>query len=110
LDIKECVKIEEEEEGCWDTSECPEGMECKGANYRTVWVQEKWPLGHLEKRGDRGICVAKYEGVIKIKGITDFKTCDYCLSMIGRTFREGKGEAKLPPYHKHCRCWSEVEG
>ena len=106
LDTGECVKIDDEI-GCWDSDECPEGMVCKGANYTTVWVQG-WPLGHLEKRGTKGICVNPGEGVVVIEGIQDFKTCNYCLSMIGKTFRR-RETAILPPYHNHCRCWEREE-
>ena len=106
LDIGQCVRIEEAGE-CWDSDECLEGMECKGAEYRSVYVTG-YPWGHWEKRGTKGICVNKEEGVIVIEGIRDFKTCNYCLGMIGRVFKKGE-ESKLPPYHEHCRCWSREE-
>ena len=110
-DLGECVRIEEEARSCWKTNECPEGMECKGADYRTVWVQGGGKPGtYFEKRGDKGICVDKEERVIVIKGIRDFVTCNYCLGMIGKVFRIGEGgELRLPPYHDHCRCWPEEE-
>jgi len=52
---------------------------------------------------EAGICVDKDECIIRIKGIDDERTCDYCRYMWTQVGREG--EIKLPPYHEHCRCW-----
>jgi hypothetical protein len=53
-----------------------------------------------------GRCVKKERALIKIHGEIDDRSCDYCISKIGRFFYL-KG-AVLPPYHEHCRCWAEM--
>ena len=101
LDDGVCRKIEVGTK-CWDDSECPEGQVCKGVS-GTVWVQG-WPFGHIEGK-QPGICVEAGTVVIKIKGIDDETTCDYCRDMWTKPQKE-KG-ANLPPYHNRCRCWGE---
>lgn len=101
LDLGECVKIEKSK-SCEGNSDCPDGQICKGAE-GTRWVQDKWPFGSLEKRV-KGICVDPDVVVVRIDGIEDEKTCDYCRSMIGRVGLAS--QLNLPPYHNKCRCWA----
>lgn len=90
---------------CWDNSGCPEGQECKGARGKK-WVQKGWPFGTIQKE-QPGICVDKGVQIIRIEGIDDERTCDYCRYMWTRIIKEGEGN--LPPYHEHCRCFGVYE-
>ena len=105
LDDGICKKIEEEV-GCEDDDECPRDQVCKGAR-GTKWVQKGWPFGSLEKK-TKGICVDRDEEVIRIQGIDDSETCDYCRHMWTQVIRASSGKG-LPPYHEHCRCWGVYE-
>jgi hypothetical protein len=104
LDDGICRKIEVGEE-CWADRDCPEGQVCKGAR-GTKWVQGEWPFGSI-RRKQPGLCVDKGTQIIRIEGIDDARTCDYCRDMWTRVIKEGEGN--LPPYHEHCRCWGEYE-
>jgi hypothetical protein len=104
LDSGVCKELKEDL-GCWDNSECPEGQVCKGGE-GTKWVQGKWPFGSIQGKV-KGICVDEGESVIRIGGIDDERTCDYCRYMWTQVGREGV--MKLPPYHEHCRCWGVYE-
>lgn len=105
LDDGICKKIEEEV-GCGNDDDCPRDQVCKGAR-GTKWVQKGWPFGSIEKK-TKGICVDRGEEVIRIQGIDDTKTCDYCRHMWTQVIRASSGKG-LPPYHEHCRCWGTYE-
>lgn len=49
-----------------------------------------------------GYCGEPDELLIRITGIDDEKTCDYCRALIGNMWPQSK--VPLPPYHEHCRC------
>ena len=49
-----------------------------------------------------GYCGEPDELLIRITGVDDEKTCDYCRSLIGNIWPQSK--VSLPPYHEHCRC------
>jgi len=49
-----------------------------------------------------GYCGQPDELLIKITGIDDDRTCDYCRALIGNIWPQS--EIVLPPYHENCRC------
>ena len=104
VDSGECKKLSDTV-GCWDDNDCPRDQVCKGGR-GTKWVQTEWPFGSIQKK-TKGICVDRAEEVVRIEGIDDERTCDYCRGMMGRVGKEG--EMKLPPYHNHCRCYGVYE-
>ena len=49
-----------------------------------------------------GYCGEPDEVLIRITGLDDEKTCDYCRSLIGNIWPQS--QVTLPSYHEHCRC------
>jgi hypothetical protein len=100
LDDGDCKEIAEGPSVvCWGDWNCPDGQVCRG-QYIT-WPADQFPLG-LE--WGQGICVEADTRLIRIEGIDDEKTCEYCKNMWKKVGKEG--EINLPPYHEHCRCWA----
>lgn len=100
LDDGECKEIKPgPSEACWGNWDCPDGQVCRG-QYIT-WPVDQFPFG-LE--WGQGICVEEDARLIRIEGIDDEKTCDYCKAMKKKIGVEGA--FPLPSYHEHCRCYA----
>lgn len=56
----------------------------------------------LSPQAANGYCGKPDDLLIKITGIDDEKTCDYCRALIGNMWPQS--QITLPPYHENCRC------
>ena len=105
---KQCVVSFQEElsRKCRNNSDCGAGEICVGASFG-LGIPDPWYGAPFVQTW--GVCIRKERKneVIKIEGVVDDRTCDYCLGQIGNYYLIGT--ATLPPYHKHCRCWAEEQ-
>lgn len=71
--------------GCLSNSDCPPGFACV-----------------FSPGEEEGTCILVGDIGVRIVGVIDSKTCNYCKTMIGRTGT--LDTIPIPPFHKHCRC------
>lgn len=74
--------------GCHSNADCPQGLACV-----------------FSPGAEEGTCILLGEVGVRIVGVIDDKTCDFCLGMIGTT--GALDSIPLPPFHKYCRCTLE---
>ena len=112
LEIGKCIpmpKTEEMEEINLEDEEILSAYPCRvghDTDCRRGQICIGYPV-HLLKRilspgAANGYCGEQDELLIRITGIKDDVTCEYCNALIGNVWPQS--QIVLPPYHEHCRC------